>query len=286
MSNNKLIIGTAQFIKHYGIFRKNQKQFNNFLGLFKNKNITFDTSPTYSSVEKFIGRNFKNKKISSKLPSLQNIPSKRIEEKINFFINQTLKDTQCKKIDYYLVHDENDLIKKDAKKIFYILEKFKKKKIISKIGVSIYDFSKLERIIDRFKLDVVQVPFNIIDRRLIKFYKKNKKKLKNIKIHIRSVFLQGLLLADYNLAKRKINNRQSLNVLFEYFNWCDKSKLKKIQICLNFLNSNRFFNNLVVGFDNVAQYKDFSNYYKNSIKIYPKKIFTDNNKLVNPNHWI
>ena len=286
MSNNKLIIGTAQFIKKYGIFRKNRKQFNNFLELFKNKNITFDTSPTYSSVEKFIGRNFKNKKISSKLPSLQNIPSKKIEEKINFFINQTLKDTQCKKIDYYLVHDENDLIKKDAKKIFYILEKFKKKKIINKLGVSIYDFRKLERIINRFKLDVVQVPFNIIDRRLIKFYKKNKKKLKNIKIHIRSVFLQGLLLADYNLATRKIKNKQSLNVLFEYFNWCDKSKLKKIQICLNFLNSNRFFNNLVVGFDNVSQYKDFSNYYKNSIKIYPKKIFTDNNKLVNPNYWI
>ena len=86
MSNNKLIIGTAQFIKKYGIFRKNRKQFNNFLELFKNKNITFDTSPTYSSVEKFIGRNFKNKKISSKLPSLQNIPSEKIEEKINFFM--------------------------------------------------------------------------------------------------------------------------------------------------------------------------------------------------------
>ena len=72
--DKKLIIGTAQYIKKYGVFGKSQKKFNNFLEIFKNKNITFDTSPNYSSAESFIGRNFKKKKISSKLPSLKNIP--------------------------------------------------------------------------------------------------------------------------------------------------------------------------------------------------------------------
>ena len=64
------------------VYLKKSKKFNNFLEIFKNKNITFDTSPNYSSAESFIGRNFK--KISSKLPSLKNIPNKKIEEKINF----------------------------------------------------------------------------------------------------------------------------------------------------------------------------------------------------------
>ena len=128
MMDKKLIIGTAQFIKTYGMFQKKNKKLNDFLGIFKNKNVIFDTSPNYSSAEKFIGRNFKKKKISSKLPSLKNVPCKRIEEKINFFINQTIKHTRCKKIDYYLVHDENDLVNKNAKKIFNILQKFKKKK--------------------------------------------------------------------------------------------------------------------------------------------------------------
>lgn len=286
MMDKKLIIGTAQYIKKYGVFEKSHKKFNNFLEIFKNKNIIFDTSPNYSSAESFIGRNFKKKKISSKLPSLKNIPDNKIKEKINFFINRTLKHTCCKKIDYYLVHDENDLINKNSTQIFNILCELKKKKIINKIGVSIYDFNKLEKIISKFNIDVIQVPFNIIDRRLIKFHKKNKKKLKNIKIHIRSVFLQGLLLADYNVAKRKIKNRKSLNVLSKYYKWCEQSKLKKIQICLNFLNSHRLFNNLVVGFDNAKQYEDFLNCNKNPMKSYPKKIFTDNVKLVNPNYWI
>ena len=44
--------------------------------------------------------------------------------------------------------------------------------------------------------------------------------------------------------------------------------------------------NLVVGFDNAKQYEDFLNCNKNPMKSYPKKIFTDNVKLVNPNYWI
>ena len=145
-------------------------------------------------VEKFIGRKFKNKKISSKLPSLQNIPSKKIEEKINFFINQTLKDTRCKKIDYYLVHDENDLIKKDAKKIFYILEKFKKKKIINKIGVSIYDSKKIEKVVEELKPDIVQLPINIFDQRAINTGWLGKMIELGVEVHARSIFMQGLLL--------------------------------------------------------------------------------------------
>ena len=50
-------------------------------------------------------------------------------------------------------------------------------------------------------------------------------------------------------------------------------QIKKIQICLNFLNSHRLFNNLVVGFDNVKQYEDFLNCNKNPMKSYPKNIY-------------
>ena len=133
MMDKKLIIGTAQYIKKYGVFEKSHKKFNNFLKIFKNKNIIFDTSPNYSSAESFIGRNFKKKKISSKLPSLKNIPDNKIKEKINFFINRTLKHTCCKKIDYYLVHDENDLINKNSTQIFNILCELKKKKLLIKL---------------------------------------------------------------------------------------------------------------------------------------------------------
>ena len=68
--NNKLIIGSAQFIKICGDGKKNNKD---LLSMFKDlrnyKNIFFDTSPKYNSAEKFIGKKLlccKNGKYSRK----------------------------------------------------------------------------------------------------------------------------------------------------------------------------------------------------------------------------
>lgn len=286
MINKKLIIGTAQFINDYGCSIKKTNNVNNFILFFKNKNITFDTSPSYSNAEKFIGKHFKYKKISSKLPSLQGVKKDEIEKKILFYVDQTLSNTKSKKIDYYLVHDENDLLSKNSEKIYSILRKLQKKKIIKKIGISIYNFSKLEKIISKFDLDVIQVPFNVIDRRLLTFYKKNKKKLKKTKIHIRSIYLQGLLLGNYKLASTKIKNKKSLQIIAKYFDWCDRRCLDKVQVCINFIKNSKLFDNLIVGFNDKKQYQNFIKSYKKKSKIYPKKIFTDHHKLVNPNYWI
>ena len=46
----------------------------------------------------------------------------------------------------------------------------------------------------RFKLDMVQLPYNIIDQNFETSGWIKKLKKMNIKIHVRSIFLQGLLL--------------------------------------------------------------------------------------------
>ena len=40
--------------------------------------------------------------------------------------------------------------------------------MVEKIGISIYDPSELEQLMNLFKFDIVQAPLNIIDRRLEK----------------------------------------------------------------------------------------------------------------------
>ena len=73
----------------------------------------------------------------------------------------------------------------------------KKKKIIRKIGVSVYNTNELDKILDKYKIDMVQLPLNLFNRTFL--YKNYLKKLKkkNIEIHLRSIFLQGILLQDY-----------------------------------------------------------------------------------------
>lgn len=205
--NKKLIIGSAQFIKNYGDGKKNNKD---LLSMFKDlrnyKNIFFDTSPKYNSAEKFIGKNFNKAKVGSKLPSMKNIPIKNIEKFILSTLSKTLKKLNRNYLDYYLVHDELDLISKKKDLIFKTLKAIKKKKIIKKIGVSIYSYPNLKNIIKNFNIDIAQVPFNLFDRRLLFFYKSNIKYTKKIKFHVRSVYLQGLLLNENrDLKKYELN---------------------------------------------------------------------------------
>ena len=77
-----------------------------------------------------------------------------------------------------------------------------KKKYFKNIGISIYDPNCLDKFINNYDFDIVQCPFNILDKRLIRSGWYEKLKNNKIKIHVRSIFLQGLLV-DKRLYKKK-----------------------------------------------------------------------------------
>ena len=84
-----------------------------------------------------------------------------------------------------------------------------KKTFYKKIGVSVYSVDYLKKIIlSGIKINVVQIPINIFnqtfDNKLLSDIKK-----RNIEIHARSIFLQGLTLKNSkniknNLLKKKL----------------------------------------------------------------------------------
>ena len=66
--------------------------------------------------------------------------------------------------------------------------------MVQKIGVSVYTPVILEDLIERYPIEIVQFPMNIVDQSFIPLLPKLKEK--NIEVHTRSTFLQGLLLMD------------------------------------------------------------------------------------------
>ena len=56
------------------------------------------------------------------------------------------------------------MLTKKGSKIFNILKKLKKKKLIKNIGISSYNLKTLRKILKKYKVDFVQVPFNIFDQ--------------------------------------------------------------------------------------------------------------------------
>ena len=65
----------------------------------------------------------------------------------------------------------------------------------------------LSIILALYNFDIVQAPFNLIDRRLIETGWLEKLNMSNIEVHCRSCFLQGLLLMDREkLMPTALNN--------------------------------------------------------------------------------
>lgn len=283
MNSNRIIIGSAQFINKYSFSRVKKKQLISMINILKkNSKIIFDTSPLYSDAEKYLKiKKKQNYKIGSKLPSMEKISENNIKNKIFDIVKKILKKMNINKLEYFLIHNETDLL--GNSKIYDILLDLKKRGLVKKIGVSIYSFKTLDKILKKYKLDIVQVPFNLLDRRLLNFYSKRKKLFNNTEIHVRSIFLKGLLLRNLFFIKNRFKHFYAL--FYKLHKWCEKSKINQLEACINFVSSHNFIKKFVVGFDNLDQFNEVKKIFDNKKKKYPKNIFSNNLKIINPNLW-
>ena len=205
---NKIIVGSANFNQKYGV-KKNFIKKNEIKKLFnlaaKNKIKVIDTSPLYKESEKIIGQINNNRfKVISKIPKKpKNIKKKEIVDWLKKSAINSLANLKIKKFECLLLQDANSLLSKNGKEIYKGMRSIKKSEITSKIGISIYDFKTLGQIIKRFKFDLVQTPLNIFDQRLIETGWLNKLKKRKIEVHVRSIFLQGILLLGRDQLPKK-----------------------------------------------------------------------------------
>ena len=168
----KLIIGTANFDSRYHIRKKLKINLNlkkKILNTAKRCGISFiDTAPGYSNTEKMIGKmNSRNLKIISKISIINK--KKKLNKSTLLVQNflDTLRNLRTKKIHGLLVHNVQDLLRNKK----YYLEAFKilkGKKLVNNIGVSLYNYEDIFKILKFWKPDIIQIPYNVIDRRIEK----------------------------------------------------------------------------------------------------------------------
>lgn len=280
----KIIIGTANFGQNYGLRKKRiksneTKKIFDFLKFNKLKSV--DTAQSYNS-EKIIGRYKKDKfKIITKIDfksAHANI------DKIEKIILKSFFEFKNHDLDTILFHNTKILHKDIGKKIFKNLILMKKKKYFKKIGVSIYNFNELKYLVKNFKIDVVQCPYNVFDTRLedekwINFLKKNK-----IEIHVRSIFLQGILI-NYKYRQNKYFSK----IKDQFTSWdsfLERNRLSAVQGALNFVLQNKKIDKILIGIENLSQLKDIiESSYKSKKKLI-FKINKLNEKFYNPSKWI
>ena len=285
----KLALGSAQLGMDYGLLNNkkiNQKEFKKIEKLVLKSNIKFvDTANSYGDSEKIIGNSSLNKlKIITKI-KIPILKKKKLEKWFSVQIKSSLKKLKTNQIYALLVHDYKDLLGDRGKRYLELLIDLKKKNIVKKIGISIYDPKELDLIKRIFKPDIVQAPFNVFDQRLKNSGWLNKLKKSNVEIYARSCFLQGLLLNYSYTNSIKKSFATYKNYLDLWFHWCRINKISSLKACLAFLKQQKNIDYLIIGFDNLNQLKEIvKNFNQKSISI-PDIFNNINLNLIDPRKW-
>ena len=190
----KIIIGTANFTQKYGadLTKVNLNEIKKILEIAKkNKIYNFDTAESYLKTKRVFKKIDKKFKFFSKIkPSFKwaslEFCQKKIEDHLNIIDRKYFKAI--------FFHDTKILSSRNGKIIYKNLEVLKKKKYFQKIGISIYDTKELNYLTTNYNFDVVQCQYNILDKRILKTGWLDKLKYMGIETHVRSIFLQGLLV--------------------------------------------------------------------------------------------
>ncbi|MFN5334596.1 MAG: aldo/keto reductase, partial [Bacteroidota bacterium] len=199
LHTSKLILGTAQFGLDYGI--------NNRLGKAKEEDVfsildfalecginQLDTASAYGNSEDILGRYFKENgndkfKVTTKFSFAK---GKGLTESLHGSLNRLFVDH----VDTILFHSYGDYKIYQNSLAEFIANN--KNKHFDHVGVSVYTNEEIEGLFDDTNIDVVQVPYNLLDNysKRGKYFSMLKEKGK--KIHVRSVFLQGLFFMKFD----------------------------------------------------------------------------------------
>ena len=158
----------------------------------------------------------------------------------------------------------------------------KKLGLIKHYGVSVYEPSDIQEILELWTPEFIQIPINILDQRFTNYQTLQLLKKKKIKIIARSCFLQGLLL-NKKIAYKKF--KKHFNPFDVFFKWCEKNNLKYINACLNFYKKLKFIDYFVIVANNNDQLLEtLSELNKRFVRI-PNKFKVNNKKIIDPRQW-
>ncbi|MDB4850448.1 aldo/keto reductase [Gammaproteobacteria bacterium] len=284
-----IIIGSAQFGLDYGISNRNgivsNKKIKNIIDLAAKNGISeIDTAVNYGSSHAAIGGVEHSLEISSKLPEI-NLDEDDISDQIFKIFSKSLQELNKSKLKTLYLHSPQQLLQPNGKFIYESLLTLKSQKLIKNIGISVYDPNEVLEIIRNFDIDVVQLPFNLIDQRFNEKHLLEKLKEKKIEVNCRSIFLQGLLLMPLHDLPKQFEKWQGL--FLSWTNWLKVNQIHPVHACIAFAAMNQNIDNIVVGIESLVQLEQIISFFSknNFSELSFPNIKSDDSTLVNPSFW-
>lgn len=287
---NKFILGTAQFGIPYGINNKSGKPskkdtFEILDFAYENGIRMLDTAEAYGNAIEIIG-NYHKEKINKKFEIITKLHLDENKD-VETTISKSLLHLNIDSYYAFLFHSFEDIQK--YPKALDTLNSLKNENLIKYLGASVYGNDEFLSAIEMPQIDLIQLPYNLLDNEAQRGNLLKKAKDNNKIIHTRSVFLQGLFFKDIkNLGDIKL--KELIPGLTKIKMISDQNNISTEKLALQYTMGNKNIDAILIGIDNLSQLKANINVAKESglnddIRKQIDNICIENSELLYPTNW-
>ena len=286
--SQRIAIGTVQFGAAYGIANQTGQvgcgDAEAILSLARNAGCdTLDTAAVYGDSEIRLGNiGVDSWNVVSKLPGIP-VDVADVQSWLLKGLRRSLDRLKISSLHGLLLHRPANLLQEHGMDLYVALQRCKAEGFVSKIGVSVYDPEELDTLCAHFDFDLIQAPFNILDRRMKTSGWLTRLREKDVEIHTRSAFLQGLLLMNRAVRPPKFDRWR---LVFEFWDrWLAERGTSPLQACLGYVLAQPEISRVVVGVDQPRHLTEILSALAGGVQDVPEELSSDDVDLINPSKW-
>lgn len=288
----KLGLGTVQFGMDYGISnlagQTSAEEVAEILASAVNNGIrVIDTAALYGSSEEVLGRALPAGHRFLLVTKTVRFDTGRITPKEVTLLEQgfarSLQRLGRSSLYALLIHNACDLLAENGHLLMESLDRLKQSGMVTKIGVSVYGAEQIDRVLGRFAIDMIQLPVNILDQRLLRGGQLASLRRAGVEIHARSPLLQGLLLMEPGLLPPHFDPVKAH--LTRYRHWLSLRGMNQVQAALGFVTGLHHVDRVICGVSDHKQLEELCSAAAPLCSSDFEEFALDDDAILNPARW-
>lgn len=291
----KLGLGTAQFGLDYGITNRSGATLpTEVASIVEHASAhgvhTIDTAALYGNAEEVLGsalpRPHPFRIVTKTLILDATQPARVAVEQVRAGVLRSRERLGESHLAGLLAHRVDDLLGPHGDRFQDMLQELKSDGWVDKIGASLYTPEDVDKVLQRRAIDIVQIPLNVFDQRHVAGGSLAALRSAGVEVHVRSAFLQGLLLAPLHVLPAGLAALRPR--LERWQRHCTELGLSPLQVCLGFLKGLPGVDVAVCGATRSVEWQEIVAACEATPALPPdslKDLAVSDDKLIDPRNW-
>ena len=288
----KLGLGTVQFGLDYGIANRggqtSSDEVARILQLAAAHGIRIvDTAALYGNSETVLGENLQQTStfdIVTKTAQFTGAEATADAQQLEQVFHQSLVRLRRPAVYGLLVHQADHLTRPGGALLMDKMQELKARGLVRRIGVSVYSAAQIDRVLDNYAIDLIQVPINVFDQRLLHSGHLRRLQRGGIEVHARSAFLQGLLLMTPQSVPEHLSAARK--PLESFHRQALERGLSPLQVALGFVAGLEEVDSVICGVNDHRQLLELCSAVQTPVARGDWESFAiDDDLIVNPAEW-